>query len=246
MKHSFRVAAVAFVIGIIGFLCCAKSARTESQGYMLSPINLSRDIAFSTNLDGPDLENYRSNGVSLVLDSGGNRLRQEGRRVAFRALGNHLIFLDGRRYRLEYVDVKAVSDHTIAWQHYPVELQFVHSGEDGHYVMISVFVDLNHQNQSSKHAELEPLVRAMRPNGSPRVDHVNLLALLPETQNFYRYEGRLPSNPEKTVTHVVCDTAVLASYSQIDAIENTVDGNNNAPTQSPDGREVFYDTYSDD
>lgn len=229
------------IIMILSSVSAYCNVNNTYDDYYQSPINLSRGIAFSTNLDGVDF-NYDKH-ASLVLDSGGRRLRREGRRLAFRALGDNFILLDGKRYRLNHIDFKRTSEHVIEWKHFPLEVQFVHQGEDGHYVVLSSFVTLNKGNRSNAHPMLERLVRAMARHGSPRSDKVKLLNLFPQARNFYRYQGTLTTRPFQKATWIIFSQPIEASVNQIWDIEDAIGGRNGRDIQLPDGREIYFDSY---
>lgn len=103
------------------------------------------------------------------------------------------IEIDGRVFDLLQFHFHAPSEHTIAGEHYPLEVHLVHQGPTGKLAVIGVLYDAG--------ADSRPLA-ALWPPWPRKVGVADKLprpfdptALLPETRTVYRYAGSLTTPP---------------------------------------------------
>jgi carbonic anhydrase len=103
------------------------------------------------------------------------------------------IEIDGRVFDLLQFHFHTPSEHTIAGEHYPLEVHLVHQGPTGKLAVIGVLYDVG--------AESRPLA-ALWPPWPRKVGVADKLAkpfdptsLLPETRTVYRYNGSLTTPP---------------------------------------------------
>ena len=103
------------------------------------------------------------------------------------------IEIGGHPYALVQLQFHGPSEHTIAGEHYPLEVQLMHRDEAGKLAMISVLYDAG--------AESRPLdaLWAKWPRKVGAEDKlrkpVDPAALLPETRTVFRYSGSLTTPP---------------------------------------------------
>jgi carbonic anhydrase len=103
------------------------------------------------------------------------------------------IEIDGRVFDLLQFHFHTPSEHTIAGEHYPLEVHLVHQGPTGKLAVIGVLYDIG--------AESKPLA-ALWPPWPRKAGVADKLAkpfdptsLLPETRTVYRYTGSLTTPP---------------------------------------------------
>jgi carbonic anhydrase len=103
------------------------------------------------------------------------------------------IEIDGRVFELLQFHFHTPSEHTIAGEHYPLEVHLVHQGPTGKLAVIGVLYDVG--------AESRPLA-GLWPPLSRKVGVADKLprpfnptALLPETRTVFRYGGSLTTPP---------------------------------------------------
>jgi carbonic anhydrase len=103
------------------------------------------------------------------------------------------IEIDGRVFDLIQFHFHTPSEHTIAGEHYPLEVHLVHQGPTGKLAVIGVLYDVG--------ADSRPLA-ALWPPLSRKVGVAEKLprpfdptALLPETRTVFRYNGSLTTPP---------------------------------------------------
>lgn len=103
------------------------------------------------------------------------------------------IRIDGATYQLVQLHVHAPSEHTIAGEHYPLELQLVHQDGEGHLAIVSVLYDSGAASSplgeiwarwSRKTGGEDRLKKPFDPKG-----------LLPDTRTVFRYTGSLTFPP---------------------------------------------------
>lgn len=103
------------------------------------------------------------------------------------------IRIDGATYQLVQLHVHAPSEHTVAGEHLPLEVQLVHQDADGHLAIVAVLYDGGAASAplgeiwarwSRKTGGEDKLKKPFDPKG-----------LLPDTRTVYRYTGSLTFPP---------------------------------------------------
>ncbi|HEX3764561.1 MAG TPA: carbonic anhydrase family protein [Kofleriaceae bacterium] len=103
------------------------------------------------------------------------------------------IEIDGRAYQLLQIHFHMPSEHAIAGEHYPLEVQLLHQDADGKIVMIGVLYDSGAESKPlgelwsrwpRKVGDQDRLRKPFDPSG-----------LLPETRTVFRYTGSLTTPP---------------------------------------------------
>jgi len=120
-------------------------------------------------------------------------LVDDGHTLRVRLESGSSIEIDHRSYQLVQMQFHAPSEHTIAGEHYPLEVQLIHQDLDGKLAAISVLYD-----RGTPSSELAALwshwprkvggEEKLRKPFDPSV-------LLPETRTVYRYTGSLTTPP---------------------------------------------------
>jgi carbonic anhydrase len=103
------------------------------------------------------------------------------------------IELDGRPYALAQFHFHTPSEHTIAGEHYPLEVHLVHKDADGKLAVIGVLYDVGAESKvlsalCSKWPAKTGVEDKLRKPFDPST-------LLPETRTAFRYQGSLTTPP---------------------------------------------------
>jgi carbonic anhydrase len=132
------------------------------------------------------------------------------------------------------------SEHTVAGNHYPMEMHLVHKSADGKLAVIGVFIE-----EGAHNAAFDP-IWANLPTSKGVENHfqnvmVDVDDLLPAAKTSYRYDGSLTTPPcSEGVKWIVMTTPIQLDAQQIAAFRAVINGNNR-PVQPLNGRSVVTD-----
>jgi len=145
--------------------------------------------------------------------------------------------LGERSYRLVQYHFHAPSEHTVAGQHFPMELHLVHRADDGELAVVAVFLEEGPTNPG--YAPVwNHLPKA--PGRAEHVEHVGIDIddLLPASRRAFAYIGSLTTPPCSEGVHwLVLRTPEALGVEQIRAF-STVLGHNSRPVQADNGRSL--------
>ncbi|HEY0194155.1 MAG TPA: carbonic anhydrase family protein [Kofleriaceae bacterium] len=175
------------------------------EGKAQSPI----DIEPKASTASPIVFHYQPSAASVV---------DTGRTLQVNVAPGNTIELAGATYRLTQLQLHAPSEHTIAGEHYPLEVQLVHQDAAGKLAVISVMYDTGAASKALAG------VWSAWPR-KPGLDHklagpFDPSAVLPETRSVFRYTGSLTTPPctEGVVWNVMRRT-VTDSNAHLEAFE---------------------------
>jgi carbonic anhydrase len=161
-----------------GALDAAWSACAD--GKQQSPIDIEPHASTAT----PIVFHYKSTAATVV---------DNGHTLQVNLAAGSSIEIDGRVFDLLQFHFHTPSEHTIAGEHYPLEVHLVHQGPTGKLAVIGVLYDTG--------AEARPLA-ALWPPLPRKVNVADKLprpfdptVLLPETRSVFRYSGSLTTPP---------------------------------------------------
>lgn len=161
---------------------------------------------------------YTSYGVQMSLKGGG-------------------LVLDGVPYRLVQFHFHTPSEHCVDGRHFPGELHLVHIAENGHFVVIGVFLENGPAN-----AALAPIWSTFPAVEDAPPIPFDPASLLPDDRTAYRYEGSLTTPPcTEDVTWLVIKQPLLLSDVQIEnltAVHASENIHNSRPLQPLNDRTI--------
>ena len=121
-------------------------------------------------------------------------IRNDGHTVAVTYDDGDDLVVDGRVFRLVQYHFHAPSEHTIAGQHFPLELHLVHRAADGSLAVIGVLLERGPHN-----AAYDPVLEHVphQVGARVRVDHVaiDVDQLLPASRQASLISGLLTTPP---------------------------------------------------
>ncbi|MEX2481703.1 MAG: carbonic anhydrase family protein [Gammaproteobacteria bacterium] len=157
--------------------------------------------------------------------------------------GDDLV-LDDKTYRLVQYHFHAPSEHTVAGQHFPLELHLVHRAADGELAVIGVLLE-----QGQHNPVYDPVLGHIPAAAgvSVRVEHVSIDVdeLLPASRNAFGYLGSLTTPPCSEGVHwLVLRAPVALDAAQIGSLAGVLHGNSR-PVQPLHGRLIEATTVED-
>ncbi len=150
--------------------------------------------------------------------------------------------LNDKTYRLVQFHLHTPSENQLQGQSYPMEIHFVHQGQEGEVAVLGVFVKSGPENKALQriidHIPSEKGIPFPIPG-----ERINPVDLLPVNQDYYSFIGSLTTPPCSEGVHwAVMAEAITASPAQIVALKKAADGANARPVQSLHGRSIDYAT----
>ena len=146
------------------------------------------------------------------------------------------IEIEGTAYQLLQFHFHTPSEHTIAGEHYPLEVHLVHQDGDGKLAVISVLYDSGAESRALGAVWSRwPKTPGSQDRARKTFDPSDLL---PETRTVYRYPGSLTTPPcsEDVVWNVMRRT-MTDSKAHLDGFARHY-ANNARPLQARNGRKV--------
>jgi len=146
--------------------------------------------------------------------------------------------VDGHTFELKQFHFHVPSENHIDGQSYPMEAHLVHADKDGNLAVVAVMFQLGEANpvvealwqQLPLHAGEEAEVNST----------VNAETMLPESQDYYRFNGSLTTPPcTEGVWWLVMKQPVSVSQAQIDKFAEAIHHPNNRPVQALNARTVL-------
>lgn len=222
-----------------GFVTCLK-------GKAQSPIDITKKVI---NAENSLKLNYSSAPLDIVND-GTTELQIDAQQtiihdghsvqVNFSPDSNETIIFGGNNYRLREFHIHTPSENEWHGRSFPLEIHFVHQGDQGKLLVIGVFAKGGDEN-----TELQKVVTNL-PNDKGQ-DHIipgaaiMPLALMPVKQDYYSYAGSLTTPPcTEGVQWIVMANPITLSPAQIAILKRAIGGVNARPVQPLNKRVISY------
>ena len=149
------------------------------------------------------------------------------------------ITFDGENYRLVQFHIHIPSENKIHGKSYPLEIHFVHQGENGTIAVIGVVAKLGKAN---------PVVEKIIDNLPKQKDkaqaitggHIHPGQLIPHPERYYSFMGSLTTPPcAEGIQWIVIQDSLTVSAAQIKKLQ-TMSGKNARPIFPINSREIMY------
>ncbi len=197
-------------------------------GKFQSPVDLKATI----DADLPSLDiQYKP--APLIISNNGHTVR-----VNYPS-GSRMV-VDGQVFNLLQLDFRTPSEHRINGKAFEMELQFVHTTEDGRLGVLAVLVEEGSFNPAAQTIwERMPMEKA-KPKAYKNVG-IDVNGLLPENRSYFRLMGSLTTPPcSEGVNWHVLTQPIQFSAQQITKFKKAF--NNNArPVQATNSRLIVKD-----
>jgi carbonic anhydrase len=186
---------------------------TCGRGQEQSPIDLA-------NASLADLENISFNYGETAVN-----IINNGHTIQVNVSSGSHIVINGETYNLAQFHFHAPGEHTVAGQSYPLEMHLVHRAANKALAVVGVFIAEGAENEAF--APVWEHLPAEETGVTATGASVNVAALLPANQLFYRYNGSLTTPPcSEGVLWSVMSTPIEMSAEQIAAFTDIIAGNN--------------------
>lgn len=221
------------------FVLCAKGKRQ-------SPINISKK---PTRAPAILQINYIPAAATIVTDGTTHLLigttqtiidDGHGVQVNFSSTANETILFNNETYHLKQFHMHTPSENKLHGQVYPMEIHFVHQGENGKVAVIGVFAQINGINtEMEKVVNNIPTIKGVEQPIKGKLLQVN--ALLPKNRPYYHFMGSLTTPPcTEGLSWIVMDEPITVSSDQIIKLKMAAGGPNARPTQPLNNRPITF------
>lgn len=215
-------------------------------GSLQSPINIGRkknrmpyDLKINYHpapmVIGEDLDTSVTIGKTQTIYNDGHSIQ-----LNFSVKSKETINISGKNYHLVQFHFHSPSETLWHKQDFPLEIHFVHQGEDGSLAVIGVFVKGGVENAALKQI-LNHLPETDKREYSVPDVNINPDDLLPSDQRYYFYSGSLTTPPcSEGVQWFVMPQPITATPAQILRIRQETGGGNARPVQAMNDRVLNY------
>lgn len=196
---------------------------TCSTGKNQSPVNLTGMIEGEL----PALEFHYKRGGHEVINNGHTI------QINY-APGSHMA-VGGKSYELKQIHFHSTSDNMIDGRSFPLETHFVHADKAGNLAVVAVMHEVGRANTELGKAWVQ---MPMKKGGKAALKNtIDAAALLPQNQQYYRYNGSLTTPPcTEGVSWFVMKSVDTASQEQVDKFMRAMLHANNRPVQPLNAR----------
>lgn len=180
-------------------------------------------------------------GRPLVFDYHPSHLKvfNSGNTIQLNFDAGSFLTIGKRKYELKRAVFHTSSEHTIAGNHLPMEMELIHKSVDGHIAIVSVIMI-----EGAAHPLIERAWQNIPPNfGAEKITDIVIdpIELLPKTHTYYNYTGSLTAPPcTEGVDWNVLNTPVTISKEQILAFRKLYPHNNRPIQKLGDRKTVNY------
>lgn len=159
-----------------------------------------------------------------------------GHTVQFNVTGENGLKIGDNNYKLLQFHYHTASEHTVDGVHYPMEVHFVHKGDEGLAVVGMLFKEGQSNPLLDNYLAFFP-----KQKGEYKVEKtIPLAALVPQNVSYYHYDGSLTTPPcSEIVDWYVLKKPIEASKQQLEEMAALLH-NNYRPVQDLNGREVLH------
>ena len=210
-----------------------------TEGREQSPVDITS--ARGIELPAVDIHTPSAQEVAVLNQAGVIHELDNGHTIQINSKTGETMTVGDKTYALVQFHFHAPSEHTIDGEHFPMEMHFVHQGNDGGLAVVGVLLE-----EGAANPGIVPLW-AQLPEGPGTETMVRIPAgfaehIFPDVgTGFYHYDGSLTTPPcSEGVKWYVRKTPTQLSKDQIAAFTAVYD-HNNRPVQALNERTLYLD-----
>ncbi|PIC64663.1 carbonic anhydrase [Sporosarcina sp. P13] len=203
-----------------------------TNGQEQSPINIETAKAEQDD----EVEELKFNYAPTNFSLANNGHTIQGNPVAI----NNSIVVDGEEYKLAQFHFHTPSEHQFNGQNFDMELHLVHKSAENELAVIGLMI-----KEGATNIALEQSWKVLPENVTTEdvkvTEAIDLMGLLPENKQTFRYEGSLTTPPcSEDVEWIILEQPIEMSKEQIDLFRQ-IFKDNHRPVQLLHDREVEVD-----
>lgn len=176
--------------------------------------------------------------LKVNYHANGNEIVNNGHTVQVNFGAGSWITLNDVRYDLKQFHFHAPSENLIEGKSFPMEGHLVHADKDGNLAVVAVMYVEGKENRVL--AKAWPQMPKNAGDKAALAAPLNPRGLLPDNQDYYRFNGSLTTPPcTEGVRWLVMKAPVSASKEQIEEFAHVMHHPNNRPVQAVNARPVL-------
>ncbi len=220
------------------------SFRLCSTGKTQSPINIPKKANVTTNMLTMDYEPAEmvisDNGNTFLMLDHTETITNTGHSVQlnFPKSAQETISFNHHQYKLVQFHIHTPSETKLHDKSFPLEIHFVHQGDDGSAAVVAVFAKIGKENPTLKNI-INHIPTEEGKDFSIKGDRINPISLIPNEKSYYHFAGSLTTPPcTQGLEWIVLDHAITVSSAQVDALNKASHGENARPIQALYHRQI--------
>ncbi|MDO5673558.1 MAG: carbonic anhydrase family protein [bacterium] len=176
--------------------------------------------------------------LSFEYKPGGFEVINNGHTIQVNYEAGSVFKVDGKDFVLKQFHFHAPSENLINGQSFPFEAHLVHVNDAGEIAVVTVMYKEGEANKTL--ASFWPQMPVMAGGSEKLSNTVNALDLMPENQDYFRFNGSLTTPPcTEGVRWFVFKEPVSIAKEQVEAFSKIMGGDNNRPVQPVNARPVL-------
>ena len=218
-----------------------------ANGKQQSPIDINEETSFS----GVKLNMHYKAAPMMIVEDGLTELTigdkqtiiHDGHSIQLNFPSesiNEILTLNDTNYRLIQFHIHTPSENKWRGKQFPLEIHFVHQGNDGTVAVIGVFAKLGKANPALQKI-IDHIPHEIGQEIRVPATRINPASFLPIKKSYYYFLGSLTTPPcTEGLRWVVMDEPITASPEQIRKLKQALSEPNSRPVQPLNDREVNY------
>jgi len=204
----------------------------QCDGMQQSPINII-DIDAEIDNSLQPINIYYSTKVKI------HEVTNNGYSIQYNFEKGDYIVLNDEKYELKQIHFHEASEHTLNGIRYPLEMHMVHVSKTNKIANLAVIAQ---EGQSSEpFTFLENFLPVKRGETKPIDTYFDLNSNLPDTKEYYTYNGSLTTPPcTENVTWYIFKEPITVSFEQVKQLQELMPINNYRNGQPLNGRIVKH------
>ncbi len=195
------------------------------EGKNQSPVNLTHFV--EADLATLDFQ-YQTQATEIL---------NNGHTIQINMADGSLLGVDGLTLPVQQFHFHSPSENHIDGESFAMEAHIVHGDDKGNFAVVAVMF-----REGDENSALTPIWANMPTQvGEHRaMENVDLLGLLPENKDYYRFTGSLTTPPcSEGLRWLVMKNVVTASKAQIEQFQKVMHHSNNRPLQPVNARVIL-------
>ncbi len=200
-----------------------------TNGGKQSPINI--EVAKTEKANEVEELKFNYASTSFTLANNGHTIQGNPSAI------DNSIVVDGEEYKLAQFHFHTPSEHQFNGQSFDMELHLVHKSANNELSVIGLMINEGAANSALEQA-WKVLPKEVTTEDVKVTDAIELMGLLPENKQTFRYEGSLTTPPcSEEVEWIILEQPIEMSKEQIELFRHVFE-DNHRPVQPLNDREV--------
>lgn len=175
--------------------------------------------------------------LKLAYQPGGREIVNNGHTIKVNYAPGSELRLGEHAFALKQFHFHSPSENTVEGHSFPMEAHFVHADPDGNLAVLALMIEIGEENEELAKGWAQ---MPAKPGAESLQAPMDANALLPESLDYYRFNGSLTTPPcSEGVNWFVLKAPITASEEQIHQFAEIMGHANNRPVQPANARVII-------